>query len=155
MSEPLGPGPELDAKVAELVMNLEHRPWKPYCTPEGWYRKDLPSCFEKDLDGQSHGDPEGYYQDLPMFSTHIQDAEEVLDRLLGLGYEVASISKQSRCGPTRERLGEWGCRLEVPQEVWLARNSGSTESGWAPTLAHAICLAALRAVEAARPAEAP
>ena len=120
-------GRELDALVAEKVMGLERREWKPYAAPEGWFPKDAPSCNWRDENDRFH-DPEGYESHLPLYSFDIAAAWEVVG--------------SSAC--------EYGHKfsLEYEHDVWYACVSGMYEAQ-ADTAPLAICRAALKAVGAA------
>ena len=124
--EPLA-GPDLDALIAEKVMGLEWRPWKPYGAPEGWFPKGAPTYDWRDENGHAHN-PEGYKSDLPLYSFDIAAAWEVVG--------------SSAC--------EYGHKfsLEYEHDVWYACVSGMYEAQ-ADTAPLAICRAALKAVGAA------
>lgn len=68
-------GPELDERIAREVMGLEWRECKPYYAPEGWYPREH--------SGPTHGwdHPPGYHAELPMYSTDIAAAIEVLEKM--------------------------------------------------------------------------
>lgn len=144
----LPPGPELDRAVAEKVMGLEHRDWKPYCAAEGWYPKDYPSCVPRDRNGRSGPEsyPDDYRNDLPMYSTRIQDAWEVVRELESQGWEQIDLSKDWDSRKWRLRLGRWAATVGGHTVINDLRPDGRRSLLESTEPEHAICLAALAAV---------
>lgn len=122
-------GRELDAAIAEKVMGLEWRPWKPYAAPQGWFPKDAPECNERTGDDLAI-DADGYLPDLPMYSYDITEAWEVVEKarqLVSLEVEFALYANED---------STWDAAFGM---------EGGVKADTAP---HAICLAALKAVGA-------
>lgn len=133
-------GRELDALIAEKVMGLEHREWKPYYAPEGWFPREQRGAVG--VDGVPM--PEGYEPDLPCYSTDIAAAWQVVERLLSLGFWPDLISSHRSDGQN------WRCEIDryTPPDAETDPFPVSAISASAP---HAICLAALAAVNAQSP----
>lgn len=125
------PGRELDALVAEGVMG-EAQPIHSPCSSE-----PVPNAWKPFYNTEV-----GYYKWLPRaFSTDIAAAWEVVEKLRGDGFEPAIVGDDH---------GHWAVVYEGVSELgdkvpWL--NVPVDEALWAATVPHAICLAALRAVE--------
>lgn len=145
----LPPGPELDAAVAREVMgwwqaepqDVEAKKWK-LRGLTAWGDEGLASLRfigPPDLD---KGPGSGFWSP----STDIAAAWEVVERLYEQEIELAGLSRQRRCGKNLDRLGEYGCRLDIPQHLWRDRFGPSGVHEFSPTAPHAICLAALAAV---------
>ncbi len=118
----MSPGRELDAVVAEKVMGLSVRPIE-VIGASGVHADvgtvDLPRRMPDGRMGV-HAAP------LPAYSTEIAAAWEVVEKLRSPVFV-----------------------LEWEPDRWLASFCGEDEDATADTAPHAICLAALKAVEAA------
>ena len=111
------PGRELDALIAEKVMG-----WR---KTRGGYTNDLTKQWSV---------PE---KQLPLYSTSIKAAWEVVEKLRGKGYYFDLDGDKD--GGARGEL--------IP---WIAEFSNVNKkkySGYAKTAPHAICLAALEAIK--------
>jgi ABA sandwich protein len=124
MADPLPPGRELDALVAEKVM--------------GWIdvkKQSIANAFGQHVMDDHVGLPAvGAPQPVlvPRYSTMIQEAWKVADKLRGDVQFVAVISGK---GP--QGVQPWICKVN---------REGSFLEERADTAAHAICLAALKGV---------
>ncbi len=126
----MNPGRELDALVAEKVMEMEYREWKPYCAPAGWYAKTAPPCNDRNDKGEAIDHP-SYQYDLPLYSTDIAAAWAVVEKLRkSHGIAIAVYEDGST-------------RVELSQDR-LSHHPNNIFEG-ATTAPHAICLAALKA----------
>lgn len=116
------PGRELDALVAEKVMGLPVKwatdPYREIGMPEKGRQPYL-----KGVAGGVYYD----WADVPKYSTDIAAAWAVVERFTRLNYDVA---------------------LHTTREGWTCAFRGAllADAAQAPTAAHAICLAALKAV---------
>lgn len=120
--EELKPGRELDALIAEKVMGLKLESCKPFSV-------------------SSIGGPGGHWA--PYYSTDIAAAWEVFGRLEG-----AIISKwygKWCCSNACTEM--WGCYFDEPEETLNQLLNYRDYFTQADTAPHAICLAALKAVE--------
>jgi hypothetical protein len=121
MSKELKPGRELDALVAEKVMGYKVTDW-----PTG---KEFPITSAIAAGVLS----EFQQSRIPSYSTDIAAAWQVVDKMKSLGCFI----KVHNC----DHRGEWGCWCTHPGRV--LSESFAVED----TAPHAICLAALKAVD--------
>ncbi len=128
MSEYPPPGPELDALVAEKVMGLEVSWWSlhPHPDPDEWHEVLLPDD-KGDMPTRQVGGPGG--RTVSPYSTSIAAAWEVVEKFVSHG-----------CAAWVEGDGHTGYRAGCTSQRGRFEAEGET----AP---HAICLAALKAVE--------
>jgi len=136
------PGRELDALVAEKVFD---KSW-----PKGgqWIRLEYSRIFNEQCSGQKYvhgGEPhmnDRINDFLPAYSTDISAAWKVVEKLTAEGYCPALVN---------DDFGHWALSFSGTQPVEEKTNgcisTWCDEVDWADTAPHAICLAALKAVE--------
>lgn len=125
-------GRELDAVIAQTLFGYK-RPGPE--SPVGWLCKTNMGPFA-DCDCESHLESEK----CPDYSTNMEDAWQVVEKLRRDGYEV-ELDGFDLCGNAI-----WECVLN---------GHGHEYGGKSKEPAEAICRAALKAIEATAPAPAP
>lgn len=125
------PGRELDALIAEKVMG-----WRPIIRSE-WPCIALANTpdNEKEIAFLRAADLRGQYEDIPNYSTDIAEAWEIIKKLI----EYNPFWEEKNClyfqlSPTNPA-------------GWMCNFGDSRHIEYGDTAPHAICLAALKAVE--------
>jgi hypothetical protein len=114
----MNPGRELDALVAEKVMGRNGAVEQWRQTANG---PDMITATTAAVDG---------WRPIPNFSSDIAAAWEVLEKLRGMLHEEISVASS------------------YDKKFWVVCLEGTQQLAHAETAAHAICLAALKAVNA-------
>lgn len=142
-------GPELDVLVAQMILGYV---WSPMSETNG--------SFPGYQDHASLYDPAGRVRaqrwkkdgklttwccdapELPRFSSHIDAAWQVVDRLAPFAPVIFKCAGMMLGESGRPEGGEWGCRFDCSED-----RKESYALGYGETPAEAICRAGLEAIE--------
>lgn len=105
---------QFDAGIADEVMGLEWKQWRPYWSGEGWY----PKGFNDKTTGNNY--PDGYESSLPLYSSTVcMDWWKVIERMESLGFAWKLTSDKDEYSITFEKDSKWTERTgnEIPRMV--------------------------------------
>jgi len=126
-----------DAVVAENVMGLEYREWKPFYSPRGWY----PVGHTGPCTGEDGGTPRGYCADLPTYTHDWEAMREVVEQMESEDFWVRMVRLTVRNQDGTEGPLEWLVDFRC-----VRAGTRGDHQATAPTLPEAVCIAALTAL---------